>query len=249
MLQEKVALVTGGASGIGRAIALAYGREGAHVAVSDVDRDGGEQTAGLVRSAGGRAFFVAADVGVATDCRTLIDAIVSQAGRLDIACNNAGIGGELAQTADYPLEAWDKVIAVNLSGVFYCMKYAIGAMLQSGGGAIVNVASILGSVGFAGAPAYTAAKHGVVGLTKAAALEYAARGVRVNAIGPAFIHTPMIARLEDDEATRNALVALHPIGRLGRAEEVAELVVWLSSERASFVNGAYYPIDGGYLAR
>lgn len=249
MLANKVAIVTGASSGIGRAVALAYGRAGARVVVSDVDAAGGRDTVAQVQAAGGEAVFVPADVSRAADCEALVARTIEHFGRLDIACNNAGIGGELAPTADYPLEAWSQVIGVNLSGVFYCMKYQIPHLLAAGGGAIVNMASILGAVGFANAPAYTAAKHGVIGLTKAAALEYGAQGVRVNAVGPAFIHTPMIARLEEDEATQRQLVALHPIGRLGQPEEVAELVLWLSSPQAAFVTGAYYPVDGGFLAR
>jgi NAD(P)-dependent dehydrogenase (short-subunit alcohol dehydrogenase family) len=219
------------------------------VVVSDVDRDGGEETAEAVRAAGSEALFAAADVGKPEDCEALVQRAVQKFGRLDIACNNAGIGGAQAPTADYPLDAWAQVIAINLSGVFYGMKYQLPAMLKNGGGAIVNMASILGAVGFAGSPAYSAAKHGVLGLTQATALEYSAQGVRVNAVGPGFIHTPMISALEENRAVNDMLVAAHPIGRLGRAEEVAELVLWLSSSKASFVTGAYYPVDGGYLAR
>jgi NAD(P)-dependent dehydrogenase (short-subunit alcohol dehydrogenase family) len=249
-LEGKVGLVTGAASGIGRAIALAYARAGAAVLASDVDTAGGEATAALVREAGGRALFLAADVASAQDCEALVARCLDEFGRLDAACNNAGIGGELAPLADYPLAAWDKVIGVNLSGVFYGMRAQIPALLRNdAGGAIVNVASILGQVGFAGAPAYVAAKHGVVGLTKVAALDYAARGLRVNAVGPAFIRTPMIEPLLQDEATRALLTAQHPVGRIGRPEEVAELVLWLSTPAASFVNGSYYAVDGGYLAR
>lgn len=249
MLKDKVALITGGSSGIGRAVALAWAREGARVVVSDTNRDGGEQTVAQVRGLGGEALFVAADVSQPQDCEALVQRAVEKFGRLDIACNNAGIGGPQAPTADYPLDGWAQVIGINLSGVFYGMKYQLPAMLKNGGGAIVNMASILGAVGFAGAPAYTAAKHGVVGLTQAAALEYSAQGVRINAVGPGFIHTPMISALEENQAVNGMLVAAHPIGRLGRAEEVAELVLWLVSDKASFVTGSYYPVDGGYLAR
>lgn len=250
LLKDKVALVTGAASGIGRAVALAYAREGARVLVSDLQPEGGDETVRLVREAGGQACFAPADVADPAAGAVLVRRAIEAFGRLDIACNNAGIGGELAPTASYPDEAWQRVIAVNLSGVFYGMKAQITQMLaQGGGGAIVNIASILGQVGFANAPAYTAAKHGVIGLTQVSALEYGGQGVRINAVGPAFIHTPMIAPLEGDPATQQALVALHPLGRLGEPAEVAELVLWLSSERASFVTGAYYPVDGGYLAR
>lgn len=249
MLKDKVGLVTGASSGIGRSIALAWAREGARVVVSDVNTAGGEETVALVRAAGGDALFVKADVSQAADCEALVNRAVAHYGRLDVACNNAGIGGPQAATADYPLDGWAQVIGINLNGVFYGMKYQIAAMLKSGGGSIINMASILGAVGFAGAPAYTAAKHGVVGLTRAAALEYSAQGVRINAVGPGFIHTPMIDALEQDSAVNAMLVANHPIGRLGRPEEVAELVVWLGSDRASFVSGSYYPVDGGYLAR
>jgi NAD(P)-dependent dehydrogenase (short-subunit alcohol dehydrogenase family) len=245
----KVAIVTGGASGIGRACALFYAREGAKVTVSDIDQPGGEESVCLIRDQGGDGFFAKADVSNPTEIKAMVRRTVETYGRLDFACNNAGIGGETNPTADYSIEGWQRVIAINLSGVFNCMKYEIPEMLKAGGGSIINMASILGQVGFAGASAYVAAKHGVIGLTKNTAIEYAAQGIRVNSIGPAFIRTPMIASLEENEAALNMLVSLHPIGRLGLPEEVAELVIWLSSQRASFVTGAYYPVDGGYLAR
>ena len=249
MLNDKVALVTGASSGIGRAVAMVFLREGAKLVVSDVDSEGGEATTNMLLDLGGDAIFVKADVGVPAEHEALVDRILSQYGHLDIACNNAGIGGVAAPTADYPLDSWTQVINVNLSGVFFGMKYQIAAMLKNGGGSIVNVASILGMVGLANSPAYTAAKHGVVGLTQAAALEYSTHNVRINAVGPGFIHTPMTAGMEASAATLQALVHAHPIGRLGHPEEVAELVAWVASDRASFITGAYYPVDGGYLAQ
>ena len=245
----RVAVVTGGASGIGRAAALLYARKGAKVVVSDVDEIGGTETVRMACQDGGEAIFARADVSRPEDCQEMVRAAVAKFGRLDIAFNNAGIGGESNPVAEYSIESWQKVIGINLSGVFYCMKYEIPAMLKTGAGAIVNMSSILGQVGFANAPAYVSAKHGVIGLTQTAAVEYAPRGVRVNAVGPGFISTPMIAGLEQNPDVYNLLVSLHPIGRLGKPEEVAELVIWLSSDKASFVTGAYYPVEGGYLAR
>lgn len=249
LLADKVLLVTGAASGIGRAVALIAAREGARVVVSDRNVEAGEDTAALVRAQGGNAWFLACDVGDPAACAELVARTVGHFGRLDVACNNAGIAGLSQPMADFPLDTWDQVLRTNLSGVFYGMRAQLAAMLQTGGGSIINMASILGAVGFASATAYTAAKHGVLGLTQVAALEYSSQGIRVNAVGPGFIATPMIRGLQDDGSVHQALLAAHPIGRLGRAEEVAELVVWLGSDRASFVTGAYLPVDGGYLAR
>lgn len=245
----KVAIVTGAASGIGATTAEFYARDGARVVVSDVDQEGGRETVERIRNSGGEAFFVRTDVSDPAACEDLVAQTLDRFGRLDIAFNNAGIGGEQAPTADYPLDAWQQLMGVNLFGVFYCMKYQIPAMLENGGGAIVNMASILGRVAFATSPAYVTSKHGVIGLTANAAVEYGQQGIRVNAVGPGFIRTPLISELEQDEQAYNMLVGLHPMGRLGEPEEVAELVLWLSSAKASFVTGAYYPVDGGYLAR
>jgi len=247
--ERKVALVTGAGSGIGQAAALLFAREGAKVVVANRTEKTGKETVGLVQKAGGEAVFVPTDVSRPPDCENLVRRTLQAFGRLDMAFNNAGVGGELKETPDYSIEGWEKVISINLSGVFYCLKYEIPALLKTGGGAIVNMSSILGQVAFASAPAYTAAKHGVIGLTQDAAVEYAARGIRINSVGPGFIETPMIAPVTADKAARDAIIALHPIGRLGRPEEVAELVVWLCSDKASFVTGSYYPVDGGYMAK
>jgi len=249
MYTDKVTLVTGAASGIGRSIAQLFAENGAKVVVTDVDVEGGEETVELIQSVQGKATFVKTDVFSPEDCERMVQQTLGIYGSLHCACNNAGIPGEENPTADYSIEGWQKLLSINLSGVFYCMKYEIPAMLQGEGGSIVNIASILGRVAFPGAPAYVSAKHGVVGLTENAALEYGSQGIRVNAVGPGFIRTPMISQVVDEPEMEEQLIGLHPIGRLGEPEEVAELVLWLCSEKASFVTGAYYPIDGGYLAR
>jgi len=245
---DRVALVTGAGSGIGRAIAFGLAAAGARVVVSDLDEAGGAETVAAIEKSDGLATFVRADVSKPDDCEALVGSAVKEFGALHVAVNNAGIGGPSAPTGEYPIDGWDRVISINLSGVFYGMRHEIPAMLDSGGGSVVNIASILGQVGFANAPAYVAAKHGVVGLTRSAAIEYAARGIRVNAVGPAFINTPLIEKDMTPEG-RAALVSKHPVGRLGEPEEVAEIVVWLSSDKASFVTGSYYAVDGGYLAQ
>jgi NAD(P)-dependent dehydrogenase (short-subunit alcohol dehydrogenase family) len=209
---------------------------------------GCERVAAAVKAAGGDAIAVRNDVSVASECEAAVAAAMKAFGRLDVAVNNAGIGGPAALTGDYPLDGWHQVINVNLNGVFHGMRYQIPAMLKSGGGSIINMSSILGQVGFATASAYVAAKHGVVGLSKNAAMEYATQGIRVNSVGPAFIRTPLLTKhLTEEQLT--GIAAMHPIARLGRPEEVAELVVWLASDKASFVTGSYYAVDGGYLTR
>ncbi|MCZ2095159.1 MAG: glucose 1-dehydrogenase [Chloroflexota bacterium] len=247
-LEGKVAIVTGGGSGIGQSTALAFAREGVKVVVSDVDEQGGNETVRLIEAQGGEARFVRADVSKPAEVEQLVRATVEAFGALHFACNNAGIGGPAAPTGEYPIDGWEQVIAINLSGVFYCMRYQIPEMLKAGGGVIVNMASILGTVGYAQSPAYVAAKHGVVGLTKTAALEYSSQGIRVSAVCPAFIRTPLIEEnLAQD--VRDYLVTQHPVGRLGEPEEVAELVVWLCSDAASFIMGSPILVDGGYVAQ
>jgi NAD(P)-dependent dehydrogenase (short-subunit alcohol dehydrogenase family) len=247
----KVALVSGAASGIGRACALAFAREGARVVVADVAVDGGEETVSLIKAADGEGFFCKCDVSQAAEVEELFKKLLHAYDRLDYACNNAGIGGVTALTADYPQETWDRVIAINLTGAWLCMKYEIPQMLKQGGGAIVNMASILGTVGFAGAPAYVAAKHGLIGLTKTAALEYATQGIRVNAVCPGFIYTPMLEQAGMAEGTDlyTTIANLHPVKRLGKSEEVAAVVTWLCSGAASFVTGDAVLVDGGYVAQ
>jgi NAD(P)-dependent dehydrogenase (short-subunit alcohol dehydrogenase family) len=247
----KVALITGGSSGIGRATALAFAHEGAQVVIGDVNRAGSEETVRMITAAGGEAFFVRTDVTQAAEVAALVAATVERYGRLDCAFNNAGIESSSVSTADYPEEDWRRIIDINLTGVWLSMKHELPQMLKQGGGVIVNNASALGLVAFAGASAYVAAKHGVVGLTKTTALEYAKSGIRVNAICPGFIETPMLERigLLSDPKTKQAITNLHPMQRMGAAAEMAAAVIWLCSDAASFVTGIALPADGGYTAR
>lgn len=248
VLDKKVALITGAGSGIGRAIACLYALEGAKVVVSDIDETGGNETVRLILKEGGEAFFVLADTSKAHDHQKLVDETIRRYGALHIAVNNAGIGGPLAPVGEYPLEGWDKVIAINLTGVFLGMHFQIPKLMEFGGGSIVNMSSILGMVASQNSPAYVAAKHGVVGLTKSAAVEYALKKIRVNSIGPGYIDTPLLTNTLDQD-TIDAVANLHPMGRLGKSSEVAELALFLSSDKASFITGAYYNVDGGYLAQ
>jgi NAD(P)-dependent dehydrogenase (short-subunit alcohol dehydrogenase family) len=247
LLESKVAIITGAGSGIGKATAELFAKEGAKVIVSDINETNGTGAVEEIKKAGGEAFFIKADSSKPADNEVLVNEAVKKYGALDIAVNNAGIGGPLGQTGEYPIDGWQKVIDINLSGVFYGLRYQIPAMLQKGG-SIINIASILGQAGTKFSPAYVAAKHGVVGLTKAAALEYADKKIRINSVGPGYVNTPLVKNNLNDDAL-NALVGLHPIGRLGESEEIAELILWLASSKSSFVTGAYYPADGGYLAQ
>lgn len=245
----KVALVTGAASGIGLACAHTFASGGARVVVADRFREPGEQAVAAIVAAGGEACFVEVDVADPASAQAMVDATLAAYGRMDIAVNNAGVGGRRNPTDRYSLEDWQYILGINLHGVFHCLRAQLPAMIAGGGGAVVNLASILGSVGLAGAPAYTASKHGVVGLTRTAALDVAAQGIRVNAIGPGFIETPLIANALADAAMHTHLVSQHPIGRLGQPQEIANTVAFLCSDQASFITGAYYTVDGGYTAR
>ena len=246
-MKDKVTIITGAASGIGEAAALLFAKEGAKVVVSDINAEAGEEVVRRIQKAGGTAAFFKTDVASAAENKALVDFAVKTYGRLDTAVNNAGIGGEANKIAEMSLEGWHRVIDINMHSVFYGMKYQIKAMLEHGHGSIVNLASILGSVGFEGSAGYVAAKHAVIGLTKTAAIEYSAQGIRINAVGPGFIETPLLDQMDED--AKKHLISLHPSGRLGRSNEVAELILWLGSEKSSFATGAYYPVDGGYLAR
>jgi len=251
MLDGKSALITGGGGGIGRATALAFAREGARVAVADLMVEAARETVAQVNAVGGQAISLSGDVSRDADVRAMIDAVVGTYGRLDCAFNNAGIAGWhvdaiLKKTAEWSEEAFDRMIAVNLKGVWLCMRHELPQMQAQGGGAIVNTGSIAGLVGLPNSSAYVAAKHGVVGLTKTAALEYAEANIRVNAVCPGYIRTPMT---EPSMQLRGAaILAQTPLKRMGNPEEIAEMVVWLCSERASYVSGAAYNVDGGWMA-
>jgi NAD(P)-dependent dehydrogenase (short-subunit alcohol dehydrogenase family) len=251
LVTGKVALVTGAGSGIGRATALTFAREGAKVVVADMMVEGGEETVSLIKKAGGDALFVKTDVSQASEVEALVNKAVQTYGRLDCAHNNAGVAGPNKMTVDITEEKWDHVIAINLTGVWLCMKYEITQMLKQGSGAIVNTSSDAGLIGLRRGGAYVASKHGVVGLTKTAALEYAKLGVRVNAVCPGPVDTPMLRGPGGEQSSRfvDKMVAAQPGGRLGQPEEIAAAVVWLCSDAASFVTGHAMPVDGGYIAQ
>ncbi len=244
----KVAIVTGGASGIGAAVARTLAAAGAKVIVADLNGEAAREVAAAIGSSGGTATAVETNVANVLEVEAMVETAKRTYGGLHLAVNNAGIGGPSAPTGEYPIEGWHKVIDTNLNSVFYGLRYEIPAIIASGGGAIVNMASILGTVGFANAPAYVAAKHGVVGITKVAAMEYAKHGVRINSIGPGFIDTPLLSK-NLDEAALTYVRGLHPIGRLGTSEEVAALTAFLLSDDASFITGSYHLVDGGYVAQ
>lgn len=250
LFDGEVALVTGASSGIGRATATAFAASGARVALADLQTDPGEELAAALRADGADAHFFAADMAEADDVKAMVAGVIERWGRLDAAFNNAGVEGETAPTAECTVANWDRVLAINLTGVFHCMRHEIPAMLEGGGGAIVNCSSVAGSVGFAGIPAYVASKHGLIGLSRTAALEYAQQNIRVNTVSPGVIRTPMVERLtQGDPEALAALEAMEPVGHIGEPQDVANMVVWLCSDRASFVTGADFAVDGGFLAK
>jgi NAD(P)-dependent dehydrogenase (short-subunit alcohol dehydrogenase family) len=247
-LENKVAIITGAGSGIGEATAKLFASEGAKVVVSDISEDHGKKVVEEIKKNGGEAFFVKSDASKASDHEQLVKETAKKYGKLNIAVNNAGIGGASAPTGEYPIDSWQKVIDINLTGVFYGMRYQLPEMVKAGSGSVINIASILGQVGFENSPAYVAAKHGVVGLTKSAAWEYAKKKVRVNSVGPGFVYTGLVNEQTMGKEAITFLEQKHAFGRLGTAQEVAELILFLASDKASFITGSYYPVDGGYLA-
>jgi NAD(P)-dependent dehydrogenase (short-subunit alcohol dehydrogenase family) len=248
IFQDKVGIVTGGSFGIGRAAAIAFAKKGAKVAIADWVEDA--ETLNLIKSFGGEAIFLKCDVSKDEDVKVMVEKTISQYGRLDFAFNNAGIEGLSAPTHECTNENWDMTIGINLKGVWLCMKYEIQQMLKQGKGAIVNNASIAGLVGFQNIPAYVASKHGVIGLTKNAALEYAKLGIRVNVVCPGVIKTPMIDRFTGkSKEVEKQFENMEPVGRLGQPEEVAETVIWLCSDASSFITGDAIPVDGGWTAQ
>ncbi|MEM9122985.1 MAG: glucose 1-dehydrogenase [Pseudomonadota bacterium] len=254
LTEGKAALITGAANGIGRATALLFAREGASVICGDIDETGGAETVDLVRKAGGKAEFIRGDVSQEADIQAMVDASVTQFGKLDCVVNNAGIEGEIATVTDYDMATFDQLMAVNVRGVFLGIRCGVRQMLAQGtGGAIVNLSSISGLIGFHGVSPYTISKHGVAGLTKTASIENAAHGIRVNAVAPGAIQTRMLEDLiktaMPDEDVEHGFDGLAPIGRHGKPQEVAEAIVWLCSDRSSFVTGAILPVDGGYVAQ
>lgn len=249
MFSGKSVLVTGGGSGIGAATATAFAALGASIAVCDINLAAAESVTRQITDGGGMAMAIQVDVASTNSVEAMVRALIEQFGRLDVAVNNAGIGGSDQMMIDIPEAHFDRVLSVNLKGVWQCMRHEIPLMLQGGGGAIINMSSALGLVAAANSSEYIAAKHGVIGLTKAAAIEYSAQGIRINAVCPGVIDTPLIqSRMDMDASVRAGLEARHPVGRLGRAEEIADAIIWLASPGAAFVNGIALPVDGGWTA-
>ena len=248
--ENKTAIVTGGGSGIGLACAIRLASEGANIVIADIQEKESQAAVAKIRENGGKAIYVHCNVGNAEDCKNAVAAAIAEFKTLDLALNNAGIGGESNTLNDYSIEGWQKVMDVNLNSVFYCMKYEITEMHKHGGGSIVNISSILGHVGFANSSAYVTTKHALLGMTKTAAVENAMQNIRVNAVCPGFIETPLLtgAGISEGNDMYNYIASLHPMKRLGKAEEVAAAVLWLLSDEASFVTGTDLLVDGGYVS-
>lgn len=249
MLKGKAALVTGAGSGFGRRVSQLYARNGAKVAVADIVETKGNETVELIQEAGGEALFIMTDVGKAKDCENMVKETVRSFGKLDIAFNNAGIGGEPRLIGEYPIEEWDRQIQINLSGIFYGMRYQIPEMLKTGAGVIVNMSSAFGLVGFSGASPYVAAKHAIIGLTKNVALEYGRKNIRANAVCPGHTQTPIIENLMKNKEFSEFLINQYPMGRIAEIDEIVDLILWLSSDKSTFCNGSHFVIDGGFTAR